>query len=239
MNYALIFAGGTGTRMNSKTLPKQFLELHGKPIIIYTLELFDAHPEIDGMVVVCLEDYIPYLKQLLKKFRIEKVRAIVPGGKNGQESIWHGVKKLHELCPEDSIILVHDGVRPLINEDTITDNIACAKEHGNAITICRAAETIVVQDDENSVVEIADRPHSALARAPQTFRLGDLYRSHEKAIAEGREDFIDSASLMRYYGATLHTVQGPVENIKITTPSDFYIFRAIKDAQEDSQIFGL
>lgn len=239
MNYALIFAGGTGSRMNSKTLPKQFLELHGKPIIIYTIELFEQHPDIDGIIVVCLEKYISYLEKLLKKFQIEKVHAVVPGGANGQESIYRGVKTLHNLFSDDSIVLVHDGVRPLIDEETISANIECAKKYGNAITTSRASETIVIQDDENCILEINDRAHSALARAPQTFRLGELYDAHQKAIAEGRHDFIDSACLMRHYGAVLHTVPGPVDNIKITTPPDFYIFRAIKDAQEDSQIFGL
>lgn len=236
---AVIFAGGTGSRMNSKTLPKQFLELHGKPIIIYTIELFENHPDVDEILVVCLEEYIPYLKKLLKKFQIEKVHTIVPGGSNGQESIWHGVKALHDCCPEDTIVLVHDGVRPLIDEETITANIACAKENGNAITTSRAIETVILQDDQGHITEIADRSHCAMARAPQTFVLKDLYEAHQRAIAEGRNDFIDSACLMRHYGATLHTVQGPVDNIKITTPPDFYIFRAIKDAQEDSQIFGL
>ncbi len=239
MNYALIFAGGTGSRMNSKTLPKQFLELHGKPIIIYTIELFEEHPDIDGIVVVCLEKYIPYLEKLLKKFQISKVQAIVTGGENGQESIYHGVKMLHELCPEDTIVLVHDGVRPLINADTITDNIACAKENGNAITTSRATETVVLLGEDGQIEKIADRSRCEMARAPQTFRLGELYANHERAIAQGIHTFIDSASLMQYYGAILHTVQGPTDNIKITTPPDFYIFRAIKDAQEDSQIFGL
>lgn len=239
MNYALIFAGGTGSRMNSKTLPKQFLELHGKPIIIYTIELFEEHPDIDGIVVVCLEKYIPYLEKLLKRFQITKVQAIVPGGDNGQESIYHGVRKLHEICPEDSIVLVHDGVRPLIDEDTITANIECARQNGNAITTSHAIETVVLCNDEGQIVQIADRSHCEMARAPQTFILKELYDCHQRAIKENIHSFIDSASLMRYYGATLHTVEGPADNIKITTPPDFYIFRAIKDAQEDSQIFGL
>lgn len=178
MNYALIFAGGTGSRMNSKTLPKQFLELHGKPIIIYTIELFEEHPDIDGIVVVCLEKYIPYLEKLLKRFQITKVQAIVPGGDNGQESIYHGVRKLHEICPEDSIVLVHDGVRPLIDEDTITANIECARRNGNAITTSHAIETVVLRNDEGQIVQIADRSHCEMARAPQTFILKELYDCH-------------------------------------------------------------
>lgn len=127
MNIAMVFAGGVGQRMNTKTMPKQFLELHQKPIIIYTLEQFDNHPEIDGIVISCLESWIPYLEKLVKKFSITKVKAIVPGGDTGQDSIYNGINKAYELFPEDSIVLIHDAVRPIINEELITNNIATVK----------------------------------------------------------------------------------------------------------------
>ena len=138
MNAALIFAGGTGTRMNIKTMPKQFLPLHGKPIILYTLEQFEYHPDIDVIVVVCIASWIDHLKLLLKKNNFTKVHWVVPGGSSGQESICNGLKALHEHCPEDTIVLVHDGVRPLVNAQVITDNIACVQAHGNAITTSSA-----------------------------------------------------------------------------------------------------
>ena len=125
MNYALIFAGGTGTRMNSKTKPKQFLELHGKAIIIHTIEIFENHPEIDGVSVVCIESWLDYLKKLVEKEGFKKVKWIVPGGNSGQESIYNGLKAIHDdsSTNDDDIVLIHDGVRPLINEDVITYNI--------------------------------------------------------------------------------------------------------------------
>lgn len=237
MNCALIFAGGTGQRMNSKTRPKQFLELHNKPIIIYTIEAFENHPDIDAMVVVCLEKWIPFLRKQLVHYDITKVIDVIPGGASGQESIRNGVNFLSEKCPEDSVVLVHDGVRPLIDEQTITSCIECARANGSAITSVPAIETIV-QEQGGEINNIIDRKACMMAKAPQCFFLGELKAAHDKAVAEGREDFIDSASLMRHYGHSLHIVEGSPENIKITTPSDFYTFRAFVDARENSQIFG-
>lgn len=240
MNAALIFAGGTGTRMNIKTMPKQFLPLHGKPIILYTLEQFEYHPEIDTIVVVCIESWIDYLNRLLEKSNFKKVKWVVPGGTSGQESIYHGLKTLYEHCPEDTIVLVHDGVRPLVNAQVISDNIACVQAHGNAITTSAAIETIMMmgEDSDGVIRQIFPRKDCAMARAPQSFRLGELYAAHCRAIAENRLDFIDSASMMMEYGHTLHTVTGPAENIKITTPSDYYMFKSFVEAEENKQIFG-
>lgn len=236
-NIALIFAGGTGQRMNTKTRPKQFLELHNKPILLHTLQKFDDHPFIDHIVVVCLESWIPFLQKQLTKFDITKVAAIVPGGDSGQASIRNGVFKAEELFSPDSIVLVHDGVRPLIDEDTITACIEKAREFGNAITVVPAIETII-KESEGIVTSMYDRSACMIARAPQCFTLSELADAHRKAQAEGKENFIDSSNLMLHYGTTIHTVEGGSENIKITTPTDFYIFRAILDAQESSQIFG-
>lgn len=238
MNVAVIFAGGTGKRMNTTSKPKQFLELHGKPILIYTLELFQQAPSIDGIVLVMLEDWIPFSEELISRYNITKVNAVVSGGETGQESIFNGVKKAHELFPEDSVVLIHDGVRPLINVDTIEKCIKCVREYGNAITVSPAIETIALMEN-GRVGKILPRSECQMAKAPQCFKLGEFYKNHLHAKESGKTDFIDSASLMQFYGYELHTVEGPVENIKITTPSDFYIFRAISDARENSQIFGL
>ena len=238
MNIAVIFAGGTGRRMNSRTKPKQFLLVHGKPIIIYTLEAFDQHPDIDAIVVVCLKEYIDVLEQLITKFGVGKIAAIVPGGSSGQESIRNGVDKANRLYPADSVVIVHDGVRPLIDQQTITDCIVSVKKNGSAVTVVPATETIV-QSEDGVITNIIDRKQCQLARAPQCFRLGELHDAHHKAVEEGLGDFIDSASLMSYYGHKLYEVEGANSNIKITTPSDFYIMRAIMDAEESSQMFDL
>lgn len=237
-NIAVIFAGGTGKRMNTVSRPKQFLELNGKPVIIYTLELFDNHPEVDGIVVVCIREWIPFLQKQLQKFDITKVKTIVPGGETGHESIYKGLVAAAECYGEDALVLIHDGVRPLIKEQTITDNIHTAQEKGNCITCVPASETFVVKrgDDE---LEIPNRADSLLARAPQTFVLRDVLAAHRLAQADGQLDFIDSCTMMSHYGYKLNTIMGPIENIKITTPTDFFIFRAIVEMHENQHIFGL
>ena len=138
MNIAIIFAGGTGQRMNSKTRPKQFLELHGKPILVYTLEQFQYHPEIDGIILVTLPDWIDYSENLKIKYQLDKLEAIIPGGPTATESAFNGLSKAGEIYPEDSIVLIHDGVRPLIDGDTISKDIVCVKAHGTAITVSPA-----------------------------------------------------------------------------------------------------
>ncbi len=240
MNIALIFAGGTGSRINSRTRPKQFLELNGKPIIIHTLEYFEEAESIDAICVVCLESWIGYFKELVSKFNLKKIRWVVPGGDSGQDSIFKGLSAVYEdeTVPKDAIMLMHDGVRPLINVNTVEDVVACARENGNAITVTSAYETIITVDESENVSDVVDRKRAKLARAPQAFHLNDIYQAHIRAREENF-DAIDSATLMRHFGHKLFTVEGPVENIKITSPSDFYIFRAIYEARENSQIWGL
>ena len=237
MNISIIFAGGSGRRINTKGRPKQFLEFRGKPIIIYTLELFDNHPEIDGIIVVCLKDWIPYLEKMLRKFEITKVKVVVPGGSTGQDSIYSGLKAVVENFPLNSTVLIHDGVRPLITDDTISNNIECVKKYGSCITCVPATETFIISRMDGGL-DIPSRSDSFIARAPQSFILSDILSAHQKAIQENRHDFIDSCSMMNYYGYKLHTIVGPMENIKITTPTDYFVFKAMIDIHENQQIFG-
>lgn len=236
---ALIFAGGTGKRMNTKTLPKQFLELHGKPIIIHTIEHFESHPEIKDIVVVCVDDWLDYCKDLLAKFNIKKVSQVVPGGETGQMSIFNGLEALREKYQgNDDYVLIHDGVRPLIDEEIISKNIESVKKYGTAITVKPVIETVVQVDEEDIINNVIERSTCQTAVAPQSFVLSEIYSLHMRAQAEKLFDMTDSATLARYFGLPLHTVMGGSENIKITTPSDFYIFRAIYEARENAQIFG-
>ena len=239
MNIALIFAGGFGNRMCTKSRPKQFLEYNGKPIIIYTLELFDNHPDIDGIVVVCIESWIPFLQKMLKKFEIDKVVKIVKGGSTGQESIYNGLVASEQVTNDydDTIVLIHDGVRPLITEETISDNIRTVREKGNCITSVPATESFIVKHEDGSI-EIPVRANSLIARAPQSFFLRDIMNAHKRAINENIHDFIDSCTMMSHYGYELHTIMGPVENIKITTPTDYFMFKALVEVHENQQIFG-
>lgn len=238
MNIAVIFAGGVGSRMHAKSKPKQFLTIHEKPIIIYTLEKFENHKDIDAIVIACVEEWITYLKELVSKYNIKKVQEIVPGGQTGQLSIYHGLIAAEKISNDKkTIVLIHDGVRPLIVEKTISDNISSVKKYGSAITCVKVKETVMVVSN-NSIDSIPNRENSRLARAPQSFYLDEIMNVHKKSLSENRTDFIDSCSMMQHYGNKLYLVDGPEENIKITTPEDFYTMRALLDAKENAQIYG-
>lgn len=274
MNIAVIFAGGIGQRMKSRGLPKQFLSVHSKPIIIHTLEHFENHPEIDAICVACAEDWIDYLKELLQKYNIKKVKSIVPGGETGQMSIVNGLRAADEWvksiqyhadetdgnmfakeeeirskkdvylygCEEGRhVVLIHDGVRPLINEKLITDCIRSVKKYGSAITSVVVKETVLMVKDHNTneIDYIPNRANTRLARAPQCFWLDEILEAEEKAVAAGEINYVDSCSLMQANGKKMHLVDGPMENIKVTTPDDFYSLRALLDAKENEQIYGM
>jgi len=239
MNCALIFAGGTGQRMNIKTVPKQFLELYQKPIIVYTLEKYENNAEIDCIVISCLAGWIDYCWKLVRRFKLEKVVAIVEGGETGQLSIYNGLVKIKEICDGNSIVLIHDGVRPIIDQDTILKNIACVKKNGSAITVAPVVETVTTTEGTDRVGKIIDRNTCRVAKAPQCFYLDDIIMAHNMALKENRMDFIDSASMMSHYGYPLFAIQGNINNIKITTPVDYYLFKAIIDANENMHILGI
>lgn len=237
MNIAVIFAGGQGGRMYHYSRPKQFLEYRGKPVVVYTIEVFQNHPEIDHIIVVCLEGWIPYLKQQVEKFNLTKVADVISGGETGQDSIYLGLEHASKLYPEDSVVLLHDGVRPLVMESTITDNIRMVCEKGSCITCVPAMETMIVVENED--VQIPDRSKALLARAPQSFVLKDVLAIHRQAQQEGIHDFVDTCTMMNHYGRQMHIVEGSMVNIKITTPADYFMFRAIDQAREEGVAFGL
>lgn len=240
MNIGVIFAGGVGKRMHSKDRPKQFLEIYNKPIIVHTIEHFQNNPFIDVIVVVCIDEWIDYFNSLLYQYRLDKVKKVVPGGKTGQLSIYNGLLAAQKISKgEKSIVLIHDGVRPLINSELLTLNIESVKKFGSSITSGIVKETIVEIYDDGEIKTVPDRAHSRVAKAPQCFWIDDILQAHEKALNEGITDFIDSCSMMHHYGYKLHMIDGPYENIKITTPDDFYTMRAILQAKEDAQIYGL
>ncbi len=237
MNIAVIFAGGSGKRMHSKEKPKQFLLVHGKPIIVHTIEHFQNHPQIDGIIVVCIKDWIPYMEEMAYRYRLEKIKSIVPGGQNGQESIFHGLQEAERIWgTNDTIVLIHDGVRPLITEELITRNIDSVLKYGSAISCTKAKETVLLVDSNNKVNEIPERENSRFAKAPQSFYLKEILSLHRKALSEGITDMIDSCSMMYHYGKSVAIVECSSDNIKITTPDDFYTFRALYDARENQQL---
>lgn len=235
---ALIFAGGTGRRMNSRSKPKQFLEMHSKPIIIHTLEHFEYHEEIDNIVIVCLAEWLEELQLLLKRYAITKVTNIVPGGGTGHDSIYLGLVAMRETSSQDTIVLIHDGVRPFINHELITKNIKIVREYGNAITVEAARESVVRSLDGETIIDVPPRGEMYIAKAPQSFYYTQIMELYEKARLEGLKT-IDSSHLCGIYHIPTHIVMSTKNNLKITEPADFYIYRALYEAMENQQIFGI
>ena len=238
MNVGVIFAGGSGTRMNSRALPKQFLEIHGRPIIVHTLQHFEDHPDIDAVAVAILPEWRDHFTKLVNRYELAKVRWVVDGGGTGHESRHRALQAVAADFDDDTIVLIHDGVRPLIDAQLISDNIEAVVLHGSAITSSKINETIVTSDHDD-IADIIPRGTLYAARAPQSFRLGAVLAAYDAAVADGQNDMIDSCSVMRAYSdLPLRRVDGPISNIKITTAEDFYICRTYFELIENQQIVG-
>lgn len=240
MNIAIVFASGSGVRMGAG-IPKQFLEVEGKPILIHTLKLFQLHRRIDKIYLSVLEDYIPYAESLIEEFRITKVAGVMAGGQTAQESIYIALKKAAEENDPDSIVLLHDGVRPYVSYEVISNNIRCVKEHGNAITCTPCYETVMLSSDGHMVDQVPSRSETFAAQAPQSFYLKDILRYHEmiRATENGYEGMVDSCTMIKNLGIEAHMVPGNRGNIKVTTPEDVYMLRALLHYKDNEQIFGL
>lgn len=221
MNYALIFAGGVGSRMGSET-PKQFIEVNGKPIIVHTIAAFDDSKIIDKIVVVTLPEYIHKVEEYIAKFNLSKVSAVISGGGTAMESQFNGLKFIKKTSNENDVVFIHDGVRPFINNKLLEDCLNFVQFKGNAITVCPATETISILNSNNQIEKILPRQKCILARAPQAFFIDDIYNAHLK-VGNKRNDFVDSASLMMSQNVKLNIVEGPSENIKITTQYDLML----------------
>lgn len=239
-NIAVIFAGGSGVRMGAGK-PKQFIEIDGKPIIVYTLELFENHPEIDDIYVACKEDYIERLHKLLRRFDITKVRSVVPGGNTGLDSIYRGLQAAAADCDCSDVVLIHDGVRPCITSNLISRVIASVKKSGSGIPTTSLVETPVISTDGENIESLPARKDCYTAQAPQGFRLGEIIAAHDKVRANNPdyEGIIDCCTLVHSIGGSTSMVRGNRGNIKVTTPEDLYIFRGMLLYQESQDAFGL
>ena len=239
MNIAIIFAGGSGIRMGAG-IPKQFLEINSKPIIVHTIQLFQYHNLIDKIYISCLEGYISYVKQLVDDFRLTKVVDIIAGGDSAQESIYIGLKRCELENEKDSIVLLHDGVRPFVNYDVITKNIESVRDKGNAITCTPCYETVLLSSDGYYVDSVPYRKDTFVAQAPQSFYLGDIIAAHEKirATPNGYKNMVDACTICNALNIPVNMVKGNQGNIKVTTPEDVYTFRALLQYKENEQAFG-
>lgn len=243
MNTAIILAAGVGQRMRSGGLPKQFVSLMGKPIIIYTLEKFEQCREIDHVIIVCHGSYVEHMNSLVELYNIKKVKQIVVGGSDRQSSLQRGLDAVFEKeNKEDDIVVIHDGVRPLVKVSTIQENIRIAKQYGCAMTVHPVTESVVVAKQEEITYEnFKKRADTYSLTSPQSFRL-DKIREVFQNIEALREDdmpLLDAAMVYAKAGERVRLVKEQGTNIKITTPEDYYILKAMLELEENKFIFGL
>ena len=182
MNIAIIFSGGSGVRMGAG-IPKQFLEINGKPILIHTLQLFQYHDQIDKLYVSVLSDYIPYVRELVDEYHLKKVADIISGGETAQDSIYNALKRAEMENPQDSIVLLHDGVRPFVSYEVISNNIESVQKYGNGITCTPCFETIMISKNGKKVDSVPYRKETFAAQAPQSYYLKDIIAAHDKVRA--------------------------------------------------------
>ena len=229
-NISLIIAGGSGNRMH-QDIPKQFITVYERPVIVYTLEAFQNHPEIDVIAVVCIEGWEQVLWAYAKQFNITKLKYVVTGGKNGQDSIRNGVYELEKHFEKDDIVLIHDAIRPMVSAEIISDCISKTKKYGNAITVIPCAEAMMQTED--GVVSSGSYPRDNLKRTqtPQGFNIGKICNLHRKALEVGITNSVASCTLMIEMGEQVHFSAGSEKNIKLTTVEDIDIFKALLKAK--------
>ena len=224
---AMLFAGGIGARMQSSDLPKQFLEVGGKPIIVHTMEHFSRHPMVDGIVVACKEDWIDYLVELIAHFSVKKVRAIVAGGETGFASIHNGVVAVASFSKEpEDIILICDGVRPMLSEKLITDCITHTKRHKTAVPVTPSIDSLLYSIDGETCAKSYDRNQMYVTQAPQGYTMERILWAHAEAEKRGITNPISSSELFIELGEAVHLFKGERFNIKVTTPEDLVTLRA-------------
>jgi 2-C-methyl-D-erythritol 4-phosphate cytidylyltransferase len=223
---ALIIAGGSGQRMH-QDIPKQFLTVNEKPVIVYTMEAFQNHPEIDAIAVVCIAGWENVLSAYARQFNITKLKYIIPGGENGQSSIRNGVFELEKHFDKDDLVLIHDGIRPMVSADIISDCIVKTRQYGNAITVIPCAEAMLMTEDH--IISTGAYPRDQLKRTqtPQGFKLGDICQLHRDALAAGITNSVASCTLMIEMGKQVYFSHGSEKNIKLTTVEDLDIFKAL------------
>lgn len=226
MNVAMIIAGGSGSRMH-QDIPKQFLTVNEKPVIIYTLEVFQKHPAVDEIAVVCIEGWEQVLWAYVRQFNLSKVSMIVKGGDCGQNSIYRGLEEIGKNHEEEDLVLIHDAIRPMVSEEIISDCINKTIEYGSAIASIPCAEAMLVSGNQKDSDRVFDRNCLKRTQTPQGFRLGKLRDIHKKALAQGITNSIASCTLMIEMGEKVYFSKGSEKNLKLTTVEDIDIFKAL------------
>ncbi len=228
---ALIIAGGSGQRMG-QDIPKQFLNVGEKPVIIYTLERFQKHPSIDGIIVVCIDGWHQILRSYASQFNITKLVSIVSGGENGQASIKKGLDEAKRLYSDGDMVLIHDAIRPMVSNEVISDNIAKCELYGNATVVAPCTTVVLEKTNENYSERVIDRDSLLLTQTPQAFILGDILSAHKEAKEKGIMNSVASCSLYITLGRKVYYSMGDETNIKLTRPGDIQIFKALLSTEK-------
>lgn len=228
MNIAILTAGGIGSRTH-QDLPKQFITINNKPIIIYTLEAFQMHPYIDEIYVSCLEGWEMVLEAYAKQFNITKLKRIVTGGETGQLSIYNGLSAIKQDYQDtkDIVVIIHDGNRPLVSQDIITNNLIIQKKYGSAVTAIPTTEVVFVSKDGVDSENILNRDELWRTQTPHSYKFDKLWETHQLALNDGVKNMAASCSLMQKYGSKSYFSKGSEKNLKITTIDDIEIFKAL------------
>lgn len=231
---AIIIAAGSGTRMG-QDIPKQFINVNDKPVLLYTLEGFQKHSEIDEIEVVCLDGWLDFVKAYCNQFNITKLKYLTVGGKTGQESIRNGVYNLEEHCKKDDVIVIHDGVRPLVEDYVLTDVIEKCKEFGNAVTSMPYNEQIFLTTDGETTTKYIPRETLRRVSTPQAYKYGELLEAYRKAFAEeiGIYGSSYTNTMMVELGKKLYFAAGSDKNIKLTTKDNLEMFKAYLKQDKD------
>lgn len=235
-NIAVIIAGGSGNRMG-QDIPKQFINVYDKPVLIYTLEGFQQHSDIDAIGVVCIDGWENMVQAYANQFNITKLKWIIKGGSSAQESIYNGVKQLDGMASADDIIIIHDGIRPLVEPFVLTDVISTARQHGNAVTSLPYNEQIFVvsQDDETTTTEYIPRETLRRVSTPQAYRYDLLSAKYDEAYTKsiGIHGSNYTNTMMVQLGVRLHFAAGSDKNIKLTTKDDLELFKGYLTKGQD------
>lgn len=235
MNIAILTAGGIGSRTH-QDIPKQFLNVENKPIIIYTLEAFQQHPNIDEICVVILEGWESILWAYAKQFNITKLKYVVTGGATGQESIFNGLSEIKNNHADNDVIVIHDGNRPMVSQDIITDNLVKQKIYGSAVATIPCTEVVFVSTNKIDSDKSIPRENLQRTQTPHSYYLKDIWEAHMLAKKKGIENMAASCSLMEALGQRTYFSQGSEKNLKITTVEDIEIFKALLAAKKDEWI---
>lgn len=220
MNIAIVLAGGKGLRMGY-SIPKQFLLINDKPMIVQTLEAFNQCQYIDAICLVCLEEYVEEAKSLIKEYGLNKVTYVINGGATRQESVFEGLKALKENgANDDDVVLIHDGARPFVSEKIILDNIRACRQYGSVCTVVKTTDSILISKDGNLVDDYLNRNELYNCQTPQTFKFKVIYDAHTKAYKKGINDATDDCVLVKKMNKYVYLVEGERTNLKITNPED-------------------